>query len=150
MRTLTRASQLLLPRQGSAAGDSLHLAFAAIDGAEAPEAVRLEIAGRLFSLGGRLRAQLRNTASAGSNWQRVDQERNSLVLLAPAGLKELFRDLALVPPVFTPNSDDRNDQMHVSFTLLSVGVGTGVEVEVYDLSGRLVRRIVEQLSLIHI
>ena len=74
----------------------------------------------------------------------MDQERNSLVLLAPAGHKELFRDLALVPPVFTPNSDESNDQMHVSFTLLSVGVGTGVEVEVYDLSGRLVRRIVEQ------
>lgn len=144
MSALTRASQVLLPRQGSAAGDSLHLSFAGIDNADAPEAIRLEFTGRLFSLGGRLRAQLRNTASAGSNWQRVDQERNSLVLLAPVGQKELFRDLALVPAVFTPNGDDRNDQMHVTFTLLSVGVGTGVEVEVYDLSGRLVRRLAEQ------
>jgi len=144
MSPLAQTVDLLLPGEGTAAGDSLHLSFPAILGASAPEAIRLEFSGRLFSSGGRLNAQLRNANTAGSSWQRVDQERNSLVLLAQPEQKELFRDLALVPPVFTPNGDGRNDQMQVSFTLLSVGVGTGVAVEVYDLSGRLVRRVAEQ------
>ena len=140
---LTRVVDVLLPREESSAGDSLHLSFAAIDEVASAEAIRLEFSGRLFSPGGRLQAQLRNASSAGGNWQQVDQERNSLVLLARPAQKELFRDLALVPPVFTPNGDDRNEQMQVSFTLLSVGVGTGVEVEIYDLSGRQVRQIAQ-------
>ena len=144
MSALSRDIDVLLPRQGTAAGDSLHLSFAAIAGARAPEAIRLEFTGRLFSPGGRLRAQLRNSQSTGGNWQRVDQERSSLVLLAQPEQKELFRDLALVPAAFSPNGDGANDEMRVSFTLLSVGVGTGVDVEVYDLSGRLVRRIHEE------
>jgi flagellar hook assembly protein FlgD len=88
--------------------------------------------------------QLRNATSSGANWQRVDQESNSLIVVAEPQQKELFRDLAIVPAVFTPNGDDRNEQTNVTFTLLSVGVGTGVAVEVYDLSGRLVRRLDEQ------
>ena len=142
---LLRASNLILPREGTAVGDSLHLSFAAIeDGGSVPEAIRLEFTGRLFSPGGRLQAQLRNSQSTGANWQRVDQERNSLVLLAQPQHKELFKDLAIVPAAFTPNGDDRNEEMTVSFTLLSVGVDTGVAVEIYDLSGRFVRRLEEQ------
>ena len=144
MSALTRDAAVLLPREGTAAGDSLHLSFAAIEGARAPEAIRLEFTGRLFSPGGRLRAQLRNSESAGGNWQRVDQELKSLVLLAQPEQKELFRDLALVPAAFSPNGDGANDEMRVSFTLLSVGVGTGVDVDVYDLSGRLVRHLHEE------
>ena len=144
MSALDRPANVIIPDEGTSLSDSLYLSFAAIDDANAAEAIRLEFTGRLFSPGGRLNVQLRNSTSAGGNWQRVDQERNSLVLLAQPATKELFRDLALVPQVFTPNGDDRNDEMQVSFTLLSVGVGTGVVVEVYDLSGHLVRRLEEQ------
>ena len=141
---LARPVEVLLPRPGTSAGDSLHLSFASIAGADAPEAIRLDFTGRLFSPGGLLRAQLRNSQRGGANWQRVDQDRGSLVLLAQPAHKELFRDLALVPALFTPNGDGRNDGTTVSFTLLSVGTGTGVEVDVYDLSGRRVRRLRER------
>lgn len=145
MSALVRDSNLLPPSEGTEVGDRLHLSFAAIeDGGSVPEAIRLEFTGRLFSPGGRLQAQLRNSQSDGANWQRVDQVRNSLVLLAQPKQKELFKDLAIVPVAFTPNGDDRNEEMNVSFTLLSVGVDTGVAVEIYDLSGRLVWRKEEQ------
>jgi len=138
------AANLLVPREGTAVGDSLYLSFSEINRGAAFEAVRLDFTGRLFSPGGRMGVQLRNATSSGANWQRVDQESNSLIVVAEPQQKELFRDLAIVPAVFTPNGDDRNEQTNVTFTLLSVGVGTGVAVEVYDLSGRLVRRLDEQ------
>lgn len=139
-----RNLRVLLPPEEASLGDSLHLSFAAIDGDQNAEAIRLDFTGRLFSSGGHLNAQLRNSHSAGGNWQRIDQQRNSLVVLGQPAEKELFRDLTILPSVFTPNGDDRNDRIRVSFTLLSVGAGTGVAVEVYDLSGRLVRRLEEQ------
>jgi hypothetical protein len=138
---------VLLPIGEAAVGDSLHLSFdfdsLTDDLDSTAEAIRLEFTGRLFSSGGRLQAQLRNSQRGGANWQQVDQDRSSLVLLALPQQKTIFSDLQLVPAVFTPNGDDRNDQTIVSFSLLSVGTGTGVEVEVYDLSGRLVRRLRE-------
>lgn len=144
MSALTRASHLILPREGISVGDSLYLSFAAIEADHTSEAIRLEFTGRLFSPGGRLGAQLRNSGSRGGNWQRIDQEHNSLVVVAQPPQKELFRDLAVVPSVFTPNGDDRNEQTRASFILLSVGAGTAVAVEVYDLSGRLLRRLQEE------
>ena len=102
MSALARPANLIIPDEETALSDSLYMSFAAIGGVNAAEAIRLEFTGRLFSPGGRLNARMRSSTSPGGNWQRVDQERNSLVLLARPEQKELFRNLTLVPPVFIP------------------------------------------------
>ena len=128
-----------------AEGDSLHISFPAVESA-AVDAIRLEFTGTLYSLGGRLRASLRRSDVGKGYWQRVDDKvaRTSLTLVSEPKRRDLFEDLSIQPEVFTPNGDGVNDEVVVNATLFMASANTGVEVEVFDLAGRLVRRIVEQ------
>ena len=123
--------------------DSLHLAFAAV--AAEVEVLRVDFMGILLTAGGRLQAHLRNSQGEGF-WQRVDEKvpRSSLQLVAQPEHKLLFRDLALSPRVFSPNGDGVNDELRLDFTVMMVGASTAVAVEVYDLTGRRVRRLEER------
>ncbi len=125
-------------------GDSLWVSFAPTS--RRVEALRLEFTGTLYSPGGRLRASLRRSDRGAGFWQRVDEkvQRNSLTLVAATQSKELFADLQIPSPVFTPNGDGVNDQMSLEFTLFLVPPDTGVQVEIFDLSGRSVHRFVER------
>ena len=123
--------------------DSLHLAFDEV--ASEAEALRVDFRGILLTAGGRLQAHLRNSEGEGF-WQRVDEKipRNSLQLVAQPEHKLLFRDLAVSPRVFSPNGDGVNDELRLDFTVMMVGASTAVAAEIFDLTGRRVRRLEEQ------
>ncbi len=81
-------------------------------------------------------------------FQRVDTDtRDATELVASSttrvGLTELkgplIQDVALAP-VFTPNGDGVNDELPVRFALLKVLEERPLEVEFFDLGGRLVGR----------
>ena len=53
----------------------------------------------------------------------------------------LLQQVAVQPPVITPNGDGINDQTEIAYTLLRLADAGAVEVEIFDLSGRSVRRL---------
>ena len=81
-----------------------------------------------------------------NSWQRVDDgdangvndSETTVVLALEQG--ELLGDLE-IDGSFTPNGDGINDLLEVGYSLMRVGRAAPVRVEVYDLSGRLVRRL---------
>ena len=48
------------------------------------------------------------------------------------------------PSVFTPNGDGINDEAVFAFTVVLMGASSAAQVEIYDLSGRRLRRIEER------
>ena len=62
------------------------------------------------------------------------------VVASGASLEQVLAQVALLPPVFTPNQDGRNDRVQITYTLFGVQ-GAEVEIEVYTLAGRRVRHL---------
>ena len=60
------------------------------------------------------------------------------VLGSPASLGKVLSNLSIQPRIFTPNGDGVNDQTQVSFQVAQVIGAAMLEVEIRDLSGRLV------------
>ena len=54
---------------------------------------------------------------------------------------DLFGSFAIEPSVFTPNGDDINDTATIGYDILAVTRPTSVSVQVFDLSGRLVKSL---------
>ena len=76
-------------------------------------------------------------------WQSVEaMTRRANIVLLPAvpGSRRLIGDLAVVPPVFSPNGDGVNDQLTIRFVVLKVDA-PDPQVQVFDLTGRLVRTL---------
>ena len=69
---------------------------------------------------------------------------NDLRVFAPLDKLEVLSELSLGSTVLTPNGDGFNDGLELSFTLHGIE-GADVEVGIYDLSGRLVHRLVSEL-----
>jgi hypothetical protein len=127
-------------------GDSLHVSFPLLD--TDVEVLRLDFPAILYSAGGRLEAALRNSNQA--FWQRVDvgdalQEvtSNALLVVAQPETKELFQGLTISPRVATPNDDGVNDELVAEFTVVLLGDNETVEMEIFDLSGHLVRQVTQ-------
>ena len=57
--------------------------------------------------------------------------------------KNLLANINIQPSVFTPNGDGINDQSIVQYDITNIVRLSPVEVLIYDLSGRLVRRLVD-------
>ena len=66
---------------------------------------------------------------------------NDLQVFTPLQRLTVLSGVELGSGVLTPNGDGANDEMQVSYMLQGVSVGE-VEVTIYDLRGRLVRRLV--------
>jgi hypothetical protein len=136
------------------AGDSLRVAFPAIGPNSGIDALRLDFSTALFSTGAVLQASLQNSASGTGNWQRVDPGEalgsvvsNTTTLVGVVKRGALLQDVTVEPAVFSPNGDGINDEATFRFKVVKVGDDSPVEVLIHDLSGRVVRRLVEQRAL---
>ena len=136
------------------AGDSLQVAFSAISPSSEVEVVRLDFSTALFSTGAVLQASLQHSAEDEGGWQRVDPGEavaevvsNTTTLVGKVASGPLVQSVSVEPAVFSPNGDGINDEALFRFTVVKVGDDSPVEVFLYDLQGRLVRRLVEQRAL---
>jgi len=81
-----------------------------------------------------------DTGDTGDLGPGDDPDLSGTTVLSPALLTgRLLDQVVLQPNPFSPNGDGINDAMQVGYSLLSLGAQRPVEIEVYDLSGRLVR-----------
>ncbi len=133
--------------------DSLWLRFAPIKPATPGQALRLDFQTALYSTGAVLDASLQNSAGGEGFWQRVEPGNalaavgsNSTTLVGIAQRKEVIANLRVEPALFTPNGDGINDEVRFDFSVVLVGDQSPVVIEIRDLGGRLVRRLVEQQS----
>ena len=136
------------------AGDSLQVAFSAIGPSSGVEVVRLDFSTALFSTGAVLQASLQHSAEGEGGWQRVDPGEavaevvsNTTTLVGKVASGPLVQSVSVEPTAFTPNGDGINDEASFRFTVVKVGDDSPVEVLIYDLQGRLVRRLAEQRAL---
>ena len=136
------------------AGDSLQVAFSAIGPSSEVEVVRLDFSTALFSTGAVLQASLQHSAEGEGGWQRVDPGEavaevvsNTTTLVGKVASGSLVQAVSVEPAAFTPNGDGINDEASFRFTVVKVGDDSPVEVLIYDLQGRRVRRLVEQRAL---
>ena len=132
-------------------GDSLRVAFSAIDPNSGIDVLRLDFRTTLFSTGAVLRPSLQQRGATTSTWQRVDGGNaislgagNTTTLVGAVGNKDLIRDATVRPPVFSPNGDGINDEAAFEFKVVRVSGASPAEVLLYDLSGRFVRRLFEE------
>ncbi|MCY3668850.1 MAG: gliding motility-associated C-terminal domain-containing protein, partial [Gemmatimonadetes bacterium] len=72
---------------------------------------------------------------------------NTTTLVGKVASGPLVQAISVVPAVFTPNGDGINDEASFRFAVVKVGDDSPVEVLIYDLQGRLIRRLVEQRAL---
>ena len=135
-------------------GDSLRVAFSAIDPNTGIDVLRLDFRTTLFSTGAVLRPSLQQRGATTSTWQRVDAgnaialgEGNTTTLVGAVGNKDLIRDATVRPAAFSPNGDGINDEAAFEFKVVRVGDASPAEVLLYDLSGRLVRRLLEERKI---
>ena len=136
------------------AGDSLQVAFSAISPSSGVEVVRLDFSTALFSTGAVLQASLQHSVEGEGGWQRVDPGEavaevvsNTTTLVGNVASGPLVQSVSVEPTAFTPNGDGINDEASFRFTVVKVGDDSPVEVHIYDLQGRLIRRLVEQRAL---
>ena len=85
-----------------------------------------------------------------NSWQRVDAgdatfltPSKGTVVGVPAG-DRIVGNLVVLPNPFTPNADGTNDQARFEFTVFKVNTAKAVEVIIYDLAGRQVRKLMEE------
>ena len=95
-----------------------------------------EFAGEVFEIGG---ANLSQSIDGGDVTPLVST--NGLRVTAPLDKLEVLSALELESQVMTPNGDGMHDELQLSYTLHGIAAA-GVEAGVYDLAGRLVRRLV--------
>lgn len=71
----------------------------------------------------------------------VDSNRLQVELEELGG--RIAQEVRVLPAVFTPNGDGINDQASIEYDLVNLGGQAPVSVELYDLTGARVRRLVE-------
>ena len=99
-----------------------------------------EFEGEVFQIGGE---NLPQSIDGGDATARVST--NDLRVFAPIHRLEVLSELELNSQVVTPNGDGMHDGLLLSYTLHGVS-SADVEAGVYDLTGRLVRRLVSELQ----
>ena len=61
--------------------------------------------------------------------------------------KELLANVAVNSPVFTPNGDGANDRVLIQYDITNIARPSPVKVSIFDLSGRLVRALVNSEAI---
>ena len=78
----------------------------------------------------------------------ADGEVDSNTLIVGGQLEDkLFTEVSFSSPVITPNGDGRNDEIQLDYILLKATNQVQIDVAVYDLGGRIVRRLYDQRDL---
>ena len=108
----------------------------------------------LFSTGVVLQAAMGNS-SLENSWQQVDPgdvtelaQSQGLQILASVLDNKVLDSVEIRPPVVTPNGDGANDAMTFDFTVRRLSGVRPVAVQIYDLSGRLVRLLDVQQTVV--
>ena len=132
------------------APDSLRVRLADPVPPRSADLLELRFTSTLFTPGAALEAAVGSSAASGS-WQRVDSgdatevaPGSGMVLTGPIGGDRILSEIALSSPVFTPNGDGRNEEATFRFSVTNLTGKQRLELRFYDLSGRLVHRIVEE------
>ena len=132
------------------AGDSLQVAFSEIGPSSEVEVVRLDFSTALFSTGAVLQASLQHSVEGEGGWQRVDPGEaveaiasNTTTLVGAVQEDALVQAVKVEPRVVTPNGDGVNDKVGFRFQVVKVDGASPVEVLIYDVRGRRMRRLVE-------
>ncbi len=132
--------------------DSLRLSFPMVEPGGI-EVLRLDFRTALFTIGAQLQAAVKRTRDGEDAWQRVDPgdalasvDSEAITLIGEATGGSLLAGVDLSSPVITPNGDGINDEALFSLKVVRVADGSPVDLQIHDLGGRLVRRIVEHGS----
>ena len=98
----------------------------------------------LFMGNSRLGEEIRQRVDEGNASETVDSESISVSLPITA---DLLANIALTPRVLTPNGDGVGDELRLAFDVLKLVTPRPIKVEVYDLTGRLVRELISDDGL---
>jgi len=131
----------------SIAPDSLHFRMPASI-RRGTDMVEIRFRAALLGNSGSFRSFVRDSGEG--IWQRVDEGNatdlvasQSVTVLALEG-SEVLGNVRVNSPVITPNGDGVNDEFELNFSVARVSGGQAVTLSVYDLSGRMVRRMEEK------
>ena len=130
-------------------GHQVELVLPRMEAADSNRPVEVFFRARVFRFGTVFEGELQDSRRPGEVGQgvvdgdaifRLDSNRLSVgVNLSGA----LLQDVEVTSPVVTPNGDGVNDEVGFRYKLLQIAEGQEVTVDIYDLGGRLVRRVYE-------
>ena len=92
-------------------------------------------------------ADLSAAGFADSDLQPVGTPLEENLSVAVPISKELLANVAVNSPVFTPNGDGANDRVLVQYDITNIVRPSPVKVSIFDLSGRLVRALVDSEAI---
>lgn len=108
---------------------------------------------RLFGAGNPFSVAAGQSQGDSVHWQQVDGgeatslgEGRGLNVLAPFA-ESLVRQVEVRPRAFSPNGDGVNDEVRFHFSVFKIAVEKSLFVELYDLSGRRLRRLTLPASI---
>ena len=84
-------------------------------------------------------ADLREDGFEDGDLQPVGVLKNGNLSVAVPIARDLLANVRSQPPVFSPNGDGINDRALLNYDITNIASPTPLTVEIYDLSGRLVR-----------
>jgi hypothetical protein len=109
----------------------------------AGELVRVRFGAQVLLNGTTIDVSVRDSA-APESWQQVDageataQRPGSSLSISVPFTARVLRDIDLAPNPFTPNADGVNDRVQIRFAIGNLNADRPIQVQVFDLSGRLV------------
>ena len=128
--------------------DRVVIGFPRIDVGQSGELLEVVVDGEIFRFGAYFSGSVLDSETpedvgqqirAGDATEALDS--NGFLVQSVSPGKNILGQLLLDPPVFTPNGDDINDQVAITYDLFKVTSSVPVRVEIWDLNGRLVREI---------
>jgi hypothetical protein len=111
--------------------------------------IEIDLEARILSYGDRFDVSVRDSAQPLEVPQRVSpgdassQFEGDRLTVATSGAGRRLLQLSTAPAVLTPNGDGRNDVAQIGYELYDITGEAAVDVEIYDLAGRRVRRVHE-------
>ena len=92
-------------------------------------------------------ADLSLSGFADSDFQPVGTPIEENLSVAVPISKDLLANVAVNSPVFTPNGDGVNDRALIQYDITNIARPSPVKVSIFDLSGRLVRALVDSEAI---